>query len=216
MILFFIRLKLIYKLTDRTIGLLAIATPLWFALLYFVMSSLRVDFSHATKAVSELGSLDAPNRWAWNVGGYILPGLSIALLGVGIARHFHGERGAKLVSLSLIVSGLLMVMSGVFPGDFDNRTSPTMILHTIGALGSFLAFLVCGFAMPWLFRRHSGWSVYAWPSLGIVALSIAAGFFRTGNAPGIGQRLGFLCFFLWVGLVGIGLFRNATVASARG
>ena len=73
------------RFSNRTIGILAIAIPFWFALIYFVMSSVRADYSHATKAISELGSLDAPNRWVWNIGGYVIPGVVIALLGAGIS-----------------------------------------------------------------------------------------------------------------------------------
>ncbi len=193
------------------IGFLAIALPFWFALIYFVMSLARADFSHATKAISELGSVDAPNRWVWNIGGYVIPGAVIALLGTGIRGQFWGEKGVRLASSSLVASGLLMATSGVFPGDFDNRTSFTMIMHAIGSFGSFVAFLICGFSMPWLLRRSLVWRVYAWPSLVLVLLSIATGFLRSGDAPGIGQRLGFACFFAWIGLMGIGLFRNAPV-----
>jgi hypothetical membrane protein len=196
-------------LSNRTTGLLAVFLPFWFALIYFCMSSMRPEFSHYTKAVSELGSVDAPNLWAWNIGGYIIPGLAVAALGFGINDQLRGSRGIKLTSYSLVASGLLMAMSGVFPGDFDNRTSLTMILHAIGSFGSFVAFLLCGFTLPWVLRRNSGWRAYAWPSLALVVLLIATGFLRSGDAPGIGQRLGFLCFFVWIGLIGFGLLRNS-------
>jgi hypothetical membrane protein len=182
--------------SNRTTGLLALAMPFWFALVYLCMSSMRPEYSHYTKAISELGSIDAPNRWIWNIGGYVVPGLVVALLGFCIADQLRGSRGIKLASYSLVVSGLLMAMSGVFPGDFDNRTSLTMILHAIGSFGSFVAFLICGFTLPWILRRDPRWRPYAWPSLALVILSIASGFLRTGAAPGIGQRLGFACFFV--------------------
>jgi hypothetical membrane protein len=65
------------------------------------MSSLHPNYSHFTKAISELGSLDAPNLWVWNIGGYILPGVAVSLLGLGLARHFYGEKGAGWVSRPL-------------------------------------------------------------------------------------------------------------------
>lgn len=196
-------------LSNRTTGLLALSVPFWFALVYFCMASMRPEFSHYTKAVSELGSVDAPNLWAWNIGGYIIPGLVVAALGFGINDQLRGNRGIKFAAYSLVLSGLLMAMSGVFPGDFDNRTSLTMVLHAIGSFGSFVAFLLCGFTLPWIMRHNPGWQIYAWPSLALVILSIVTGFLRTGDAPGIGQRLGFACFFAWIGLVGFGLLRNA-------
>ncbi len=195
--------------SNRTIGLLALGVPFWFALFYLCLSSMRPEYSHYTKAISELGSVDAPNRWAWNVGGYVISGFIVALLGFGIADQLRGNRGIKLASYSLVISGLLMAMSGVFPGDFDNRTSFTMVLHAIGSFGSFVSFLVCGFTLPWILRRDHGWRVYSWPSFALVILSIASGFLRSGNAPGIGQRIGFACFFAWIGIVGFGLIRNA-------
>lgn len=199
--------------SNRTIGLLALGVPFWFLGVYLVMSGIRPEYSHLTKAISELGSMDAPNRWVWNVCGYILPGMLIALLGVGLARQLRGERGIRLATAGLVASGVLMGLSGVFPGDFEDRTSLTMLMHTVGSLGSFVGFLVCGFALPRVLRRVPGWKVYAWPSLILVLLSIVTGLLRSGEAPGLGQRLGFACFFLWVGLIGFALFRNATPAA---
>ncbi len=101
-------------------------------------------------------------------------------LGISTVRSAAGW-----VSRSLIASGLFMAMSGVFPGDFENRTSPTMLLHAFGAFGSFIAFLISGFSAPALLRRHSEWCAYVWPSTAIVILSIASGFLRSGNASRI-------------------------------
>jgi hypothetical protein len=44
--------------------------------------------------------------------------------------------------------------------------------------------------------------------MALVVASIAAGFLRSGSAPGLGQRLGFACVFMWVGLVGYALMRD--------
>jgi len=202
-------------LARKQIGVIATGTPVWFLAVYLVMSSLRPEYSHLTKAISELGSLDAPNMWAWNILGYILPGLTIALLAIGLKREFS-DSGRKIVvpSMALAASGLFMAMSGIFPGDFVHRTSTTMFLHTVGSLGSFVAFLVAGFWLPTFFRSRPDWHWVAWPSLVLVIGSIVTGFLRSGQSPGLGQRLGFACFFLWVGLVGFGLFRANTRANA--
>jgi hypothetical membrane protein len=201
-------------ISRKSIGLIALITPFWFLTVYLVMSGRRPEYSHLTKAISELGSLDAPNRWFWNVLGYILPGLAIALLGVGLKRDFApAGRHASTPAFALVASGLFMTMSGVFPGDFENRTSPTMILHTVSSLGSFAAFLVAGFWLPKIFRSHESWRWVAWPSLTLVVASIVAGFLRSGAAPGLGQRLGFAFVFAWVGLVGYALLRSTSIES---
>ncbi len=195
--------------SNRTIGILAVCIPFWFFLVYGSLASIRPEFSHLHKAVSELGSVDAPYRWIWNVGGYIISGLVIALLGIGLVRNLGTAWSTNVACYSLVFSGLMMVLSGVFPGDFENRTSFTMVMHTIGALGTFIAFLICGFMLPRILLQHPHWKTLAWPSLMLVILSIAVGFLRTGNTPGLGQRLGFACFFAWIGLMGWGLLRNA-------
>lgn len=195
-------------ISARRIGLIALITPVWFVGVYLVMASRRPEYSHLTKAISELGSLDAPNLWVWNVLGYVLPGLAVALLGVGLRREFAGlGRKATVPAMALLASGLFMALSGVFPGDFDNRSSLTMVLHTLSSLGSFVVFLVAGFGLPQVFRALPGWRWAATPSLVLVVLSIATGFLRSGEAPGLGQRLGFACFFVWIGLVGYALYR---------
>ena len=190
----------------KIIGATALATPFWFLTVYLIMSSIRPEYSHLTKAISELGSLDAPNLWYWNVLGYIIPGFAICALGVGLKCEFTSH--SKVPAYALMLSGLLMTLSGIFPGDFDNRSSFTMMMQTVGSLGSFVAFLVSGFWYPKIFRSSSVWSSISWLSLSLVILSIASGFMRSGEAPGLGQRIGFAFFFAWIFVIGYFLYRN--------
>jgi hypothetical membrane protein len=200
---------------NRRIGLVAAIVPVWFAAIYFALSSVRPEYRHLTKAISELGSVDAPRAWVWNLFGYILPGLAIALLGAGIRNRFAHEPRARVPTWALIASGLFMALSGVFPGDFENRTSTTMILHTVGSIGSFVVFLVSAFSFPRVMRRFAGWRHFVWPSLALAAASIFTGFLRIGSAPGLGQRLGFACYFLWVALMGYALYRDPSPSESR-
>jgi hypothetical protein len=110
-------------------------------------------------------------------------------VGLGIERRFAGERGARLPARALVASGLLIALSGVFPGDFDNRTSATMIVHGVGSIGSFVAFLVSAFSLPRVLNRFDGWRRFRWPSLAVTWASI-----------------------LWVGPIGYGLWRDPVTA----
>jgi len=71
----------------------------------------------------------------------------------------------------LFLSGIFMSLSGIFPGDFDDRTSMTMILHTIGSLGSFLFFLIAAFSYPKQFKKSDYWKKAINPSLILTILS---------------------------------------------
>ena len=183
--------------------------PAWFAALYLVMSARRPGYSHATDAISELGSLDAPDLWVWNVFGYLLPGVAIALLGMTLRQPFAASRGRSLFAASGLVGfGLLMALSGVFPADMTDFASTTTRLHIVGSMGSYLAFLVAGFAYPKLFAANPRWAWASTPTLALVWLSIASGFLRFwGEMPGVGQRITFLLVFLWLALVSLALLR---------
>lgn len=161
---------------NRRIGLLAMMAPVWSAGTYFALSALRPEFSHFTKAISELGSVDAPRAWIWNVFGYILPGIAVALLGLGIGKRFAKQAGSRVPAWALIASGLFLVLSGVFPGDFENRTSTTMMVHAAGSIGCFVLFLVAAFSLPRILRRSAKWRPFVWPSLALAGGLIVTGF----------------------------------------
>jgi len=48
---------------NRQIGILAMVVPVWFTAVYLILAGLRPEYSHLTKAISELGSVDAPRAW---------------------------------------------------------------------------------------------------------------------------------------------------------
>jgi hypothetical membrane protein len=196
-------------LEKRTAGWIAVATPVWFLLTYLTLSAIHPGYSHLTKAVSELGAWGEPHMWWWNILGYGASGIAIAVLGSHLAGSL--ARGGRVVSYALVASGLFMALSGVFPGDFEDRQAPSMIAHMVASIGSYVAFLVAGVALPFALRSAPQWPRIAWPSVAIVLLSVVTGALRSGEAPGLGQRLTFACFFLWIALVGAGLVRAGAV-----
>ena len=200
----------------RAIAWMNLVVPAWFAALYLAMSARRPEYSHFTDAISELGSLDAPDRWVWNVFGYLLPGLAIALLGVAMRGPFAARPTRSLVAAGGLAGfGLLMALSGVFPADMSDFSSTTTRLHLVGAMGSYVAFLVAGFSFPNLFASRPAWAWAGKPSLALVWLSIASGFLRYwGDMPGLGQRVTFLIVFLWIGLVSLALLRATRIGTA--
>ena len=198
----------------RTAGRIAVVAPLWFFAVYFALASLHPGFSHLTKAVSELGAWGAPHMWWWNVLGYGASGAAVALLGASLEGSLG--RGGRVVAYALVASGVLMALSGVFPGDFEDRGSPSMWAHMLSSIGSYVAFLVAGFALPVALRSAPHWPRITLPSLVLVVLSLATGALRDGDAPGLGQRLTFACFFLWIALVGGALGRASRRAPHDG
>ena len=171
---------------------------------------MRPEYSMFTKAISELGSVDAPSKWVWNILGYILPGLLLAVYGIGLYKYIAVGQGSKLPLYGIVLSGVLMAISGFFPGDFDNRESTTMLLHTIGSFGSYIFFLLGAFSYPELMRKSVYWSKAARPTLIFTYLTIVFGMwvFLFPRIPAFGQRLVFLFYFLWILYTAIMLYRQ--------
>ncbi len=196
--------------------LISVATmflPLWFVLVYALVSLQRPDFRHFNMAVSELGAWGAPNLWVWNVLGYFLPGVLIFLFGVALKNNFQTTGKASIPFVTLALSGLFMAMAGVFPGDFENRRSLTMLLHTIGSFGSGLMFMISAFWLPSKFKQSASWKWLYIPLLLIaVVMVLNAVFVTTGPMPGLGQRIGFACYFVWLALAAFALRKESSLA----
>jgi hypothetical membrane protein len=56
-------------MNNKSYAIIGFLAPTIFWLTYFVMANQRTEYSFLTKAISELGSVDAPNKWTWNIFG---------------------------------------------------------------------------------------------------------------------------------------------------
>jgi hypothetical protein len=181
------------------------ATVFWIALLTF--GSLRPDYSQFTKAVSELGALGAPHALAWNVVGFIVPGLLLAACGAAIATAVDGL--GTVVRWLLTGSGIAFAGTGVFPAVMQHGSpvmqAPTTVGHVVMLLLSSVLWLA---AIGVLLRR-----VMREPRLRrlltpfvvvtVIALAgLAANVLHDAippleHRPGLAQRLGFAGYFFW-------------------
>lgn len=172
----------------------------WAALLVF--GALRPGYSQFTKAVSELGAIGSSHALAWNLIGFILPGLLLAHGGARIASILDRPRGGSW--WALVLTGLGFAGTGVFPAVIVNGTpalrAPLTVGHIIMMMASSACWLV---AVVLLIRRLPQW-MRPW----MFALSCAAVAGLAANVlhdlipplahrPGLAQRLGFAGFFAW-------------------
>lgn len=195
---------------QKTYAIIGIAIPVLFWVTYITMSSTREEYSLFTKAVSELGSVDTPNKWIWNSIGYMLTGLLIAIYSVGLYRSMAIEKSSKWPLYGLMLSGVFMAISGVFPGDFDNRQSATMLLHSIGSFGSYVFFLIAAFTYPKLMMKTEFWRDVKWPTLIFTYLTIVFGAwpFVVPDIPSLGQKIVFFFYFAWIFYTAIKLYKQ--------
>jgi hypothetical membrane protein len=180
------------------------------------MAARRTDgYSHLTKAVSELGSVDAPDRLWFNWLGYILPGLLISGFSYGLSRAFRGALRHQLPFGLLALSGLFLTLAGVFPMDMDHRSTLGSVLHTVGSLGSGLAWMGCVATLAPPLARQPAWAGLPrrlWMLTGAaIAVVVLLGIVSPGT-PALGQRVSFAAYFLSIALLAVRLYSTPSLA----
>ncbi len=198
--------------SGRSTARLGFAGPtaaLFFGLSLLGFAAARTDgYTHATKAVSELGATGAPNAQVFNLLGFIIPGLLVIALAVGVNRALQATERHMMGSILLALSGVFCVGAGVFPVDMAARTSTASLLHLAAAQLTGLAFAVAVFPLGAAMRRDPEFaalgSVTPWFVLFLVANVAWQIVWQTTGLvlPGWGQRLGFTGYFLWMALAG--------------
>lgn len=196
-------------MTKKDFAIFGMIAPLLFWITYFIMAGARPEYSFYTKAISELGSLDAPHKWVWNILGYGVPGLFISIYAYGLFQSVSNA-GSKLPLIGIMLSGFFMALSGIFPGDFDNKQSVTMLMHTIGSFGSYLFFLIGAFTYPVQMKRRSYWQTVPKLALVFTWLTILFGAwpFLFPTIPAVGQRFVFLFYYGWIFFTALKLYRE--------
>jgi len=191
-------------------GVLA-AAVFWTALVAFGI--VRADYNQFTKAVSELGAMGAPHALAWNVLGFIVPGLLLAACGAAIGTVVDGRGGALWWLLT--GSGVAFAGTGVFPAVMQNGSpvmqAPSTAGHVVMLLLSSVLWLVAIGVLLRRIRREARLRRQLKP-LVIVTVAALSGFAANvfhdaiqplAHRPGLAQRLGFAGYFLWFVLLSL-------------
>ena len=178
------------------IGIVAVVLS---TLTIVIMAALRSDYNHAYKAISELGSVDAPNKSIFNILGYFIPGVLITFFAYGLKNEVKGVPDLKTYPFYFfMLSGILLSLAGIFPGDLVHKTSLTTTMHLTGSFGSGLSWLVCAFTLWWQLKKSAEWKVVAWITLIIPIFTIILIGITPKNTPGIAQRIGFAGYYLFI------------------
>lgn len=187
------------QMGNRINGLIGIGAVILSTITIIVMAELRTDgYDHFHKAVSELGAIDAPNKWVFNIFGYILPGALIAAFSYNLLNYFRSYPVKSYPFYLLIISGLLMSVAGFFPVDMDNRQAVSSIIHTMGSLGAGVSWLLCALTLWWQLKKNDSWKLTAIVTLIVPFLMIISMSFVSENSPGFSQRIAFGFNYLFI------------------
>jgi hypothetical protein len=103
--------------TIRHAGFLGIGACVVFWSAVPIFGALRPSYSHAANTISELGALGTPNATLWNLIGFIVPGLLLAVAGGTIAVSV----GSKRSRTHTLARHYLLAHKGPFHHVFDFR-----------------------------------------------------------------------------------------------
>jgi hypothetical membrane protein len=213
----------------RRIGFFGIGAWVLFWAASVVLGALRPSYSHVANTISELGAVGTLHATAWNVFGFIIPGVLLAIVGAVIARAANTTPSLlrTLATALLVLSGLAVAGQGVMPAEMANGvadvTSASTRGHFISSLVSGAAWAVGALLLVGPMRSNPNWRGLHIVSLVLVALTLVASFSLRGALPdGLAQRIGNAFFCIWFIVMSLKLVRlepqivEAKHSAARG
>lgn len=171
----------------------------------------RIDgYSHAQHPVALLGARPLPDAGAFNVLGFIAPGLLVAWVVLGLRAALPPRPGgtarwsARIGAQLLLVSALAFAAQGALPLDAGDLDSARSTRHASAWTVWWIAFAAGGPLLALGLRGADRWrplaalSLLAAPLLPVLALALP-----TLVAAGIAQRLAFALWFAWALVAGV-------------
>lgn len=200
-------------MTEKVSQIAGIVAVIMFWSALFVFAALYPGYSHYTKAISELGAFGAPHALAWNLTGFIVPGLLLAVCGAGVALAVDGRR--TLLYWLLVISGLGFAGTGILPAEMQNgrplMESPWTSGHIIMTLVSSIPWVIGAFVLVGHVKRNAQWQHLKALSLILAVVALAGLAFNIvgrsiplfEHQPGLVQRIAFAVYFTWFLIMGL-------------
>lgn len=186
---------------DRYVRLAGIAAPACFLAALAGFGMALEGYSQARHPVALLGASGVPRALAFNLLGFLLPGLLAAMVAVGLRRSVPHDVAwpARIGARLMLLSALAFAAQGLLPLDPGNLDDQASQWHATAWTLWWIAFVPGGLLLAVGLMRTSGWRRLA------LASAIAAGlvlvfalFAPTVVAPGVAQRIAFATWFAWL------------------
>ena len=159
-------------------------------------------FSHSMHPVALLGARGVPRWAAFDLIGFVLPGLLAwaATVRLSIADNARGDGGSRTLAIGwtlCAMAALAFAAQGALPVDIERGFDYGLgKLHTAAWTVWWIAFDAGGLLLAIGWRGRVAWR---FATAAVVALVLAfALFVAVPGAPAMGQRLAFLAWFGWI------------------
>lgn len=196
-------------MTEKLSGVAGIAAVVVFWTALFGFAAVYPGYTHSHKAISELGAFGAPHAWAWNLIGFIAPGVLLAICGAGLATAIEVSGRRTAVYWLLIMSGLGFAGTGIIPTEMRQGSpfmqSPFTLGHVVMTLLSGIPWTIAALLVVGQVKRNPAWLrlrnisvILAGACVAGFALNLVAGSVPVlAHRPGLAQRISFGIYFTW-------------------
>jgi len=208
-------------MTERVAGAAGIAAVALFWTALFVFAASYPGYTHSHKAISELGAFGAPHALAWNLIGFIAPGVLLAICGAGLATAIEVSEGNTAVYWLLITSGVGFAGTGLIPTEMHEGSplmqSPFTLGHVLMTLLSGGPWVIAAFLLIGQVTRNPAWArsrrivmLLALACVAGLAVNILAPAVPVlAHRPGLAQRISFGIYFAWFLIMAVQLLAVA-------
>lgn len=140
-----------------TLGILAfcgIIGPIFYTIVLITLGLLRPGYSHIIQSMSELEEVGGPNIIVMNTIGFPLLGLLLIAFTFGLHRGISEGKGSMLGPGLVVLSGIGLVGSGIFPCD-QGCVDVTIIskMHSISASIAAFAMILAAFTISYRLKN---------------------------------------------------------------
>jgi hypothetical membrane protein len=173
----------------------------WPAML--IIGELRPEYSQMTKAVSELGVIDAPYAAIFNTLGFFVPGVLLAACGAKLSYSIYPQKSSLwwLLTVSGVCFAGTAIPAEMIDGSFDMDSVLTQT-HMIMVLGSGFLWIIAIFIAHKCVSESHEWQQFKGV---IIVLSLVCFLLVLANpfsgllpiTAALGQRIAFVGYFLW-------------------
>jgi hypothetical membrane protein len=204
--------------------------PIVFLTVLTLAGLVRPGYDPVTSYASDL----AVGETSWlQTANFVVFGCLVILFAAGLRRGLAGGRALGVSEILLALTGLGLIIAGVFPTDVIGQPSTAHgAMHFVASLLMFGTLSAVFFVIVVPLRQDERWAGYARYStitgliaVGLCLASVAAALPATFNNyqagplaawTGLVQRALFVVAFGWIAMVGFRLLRVSRTRSRRG
>lgn len=190
---------------SRWLSYAGIAGAAVFAAALLCFGKALQGYSQILHPVAVLGAKDVPHANAFNLVGFMLPGLLASVAMLALRQRLPRDAGwsVRVGAQLVFLSTLGFVALGLLPLDPSDLHNPASSYHATAWMLWWVAFVPGALLLAGGLWRRPDWRRMARASLVAALLLLALVLFAVDSLPaGTGQRLGFGLWWLWMAWAG--------------